>query len=304
MAEHPSPPAPSKSTVFLRRAGSTLSLWVLVAGVFLSRSSGAYLGLIALLAVIGVVEYSRMLRKSGVEGFAAWDLLAALGYCAGIAWYRGNPPAVFDLAALFTVTAVTFTLHLTRPVRGLATITAVAASVLGFVYIPFLLHFLARVVFLPTAGAATAPGTVSDQGAFLLLWIVAVTKFTDMGAYLTGTLIGRHKMIPHVSPGKTWEGFAGALGFAQLAGCGLFALFPGPLAVFGHYGHVCALTILLALLAVIGDLAESVVKRALDAKDSGRMLPGIGGSLDLIDSICFTAPAAWLYLQWLQSIHA
>ncbi|MEN9974432.1 MAG: hypothetical protein RLZZ282_438, partial [Verrucomicrobiota bacterium] len=113
-----------------------------------------------------------------------------------------------------------------------------------------------------------------------------------------GSLIGRHKMIPHVSPGKTWEGFGGALVFAQLAGCGLFAAFPSELSVLHSWGHVVALGFLLALLAVIGDLAESVVKRALDAKDSGRMLPGIGGSLDLIDSICFTAPALVFYLKW------
>ncbi len=65
-----------------------------------------------------------------------------------------------------------------------------------------------------------------------------------------------------------------------------------------NYGHVIALGFLLAVLAVLGDLAESVVKRALNAKDSGRMLPGIGGALDLIDSICFTAPALYFYLKW------
>lgn len=302
MAENSSQPAASKSTVFLRRAGSTLSLWVLVAGVFLSRSGPAYLGLIALLALIGVAEYFKMLHKAGIVGFRNWILATSFVYCAGFFAFQGNPPAVFDMGALFVVTAGTFILQLRHPIQGNTTVTSIATSVLGFVYIPFLLHFLARVVFLPAPDAGTLPnGSVSDQGAFLLLWIVAVTKFTDMGAYLTGTLIGRHKMIPHVSPGKTWEGFAGALLFSQLAACGLFALVPGPLAIFGNYGHVCTLALLLALLAVVGDLAESVIKRALDAKDSGRMLPGIGGSLDLIDSICFTAPAAWLYLQWLQS---
>ena len=66
-----------------------------------------------------------------------------------------------------------------------------------------------------------------------------------------------------------------------------------------HWSHVIILGFLLAVLAVIGDLAESVVKRALHAKDSGNMLPGIGGSLDLIDSICFTAPALYFYLKWI-----
>ena len=136
-------------------------------------------------------------------------------------------------------------------------------------------------------------------GAFVLLWLLAVTKFTDMGAYITGSLIGKHKMIPHISPGKTWEGFGGALFFAQLAACGLYGLMPGKLAALHSWPHVVALGFLLAILAVVGDLAESVVKRSLHAKDSGNMLPGIGGGLDLIDSICFTAPALYFYLVWI-----
>ena len=119
-----------------------------------------------------------------------------------------------------------------------------------------------------------------------------------MGAYIVGSMIGRHKMIPHVSPGKTWEGFGGALLFSQLAACGLYLLFPEQLGIFHHWGHVVALGFILSILAIIGDLAESVVKRAIHAKDSGSMLPGIGGSLDLIDSICFTAPALYFYLKW------
>ena len=110
--------------------------------------------------------------------------------------------------------------------------------------------------------------------------------------------IGRHKMIPRISPGKTWEGFFGALFFSQLAACGLFALFPTQLAALGGWPHVIILGFVLALLAVVGDLAESVVKRSLGAKDSGNMLPGIGGALDLIDSLCFTAPVLYFYLKW------
>jgi phosphatidate cytidylyltransferase len=174
----------------------------------------------------------------------------------------------------------------------------VAANVLGFIYIALLFHFTARLVFL-APGPDLTPTTIGSHGAMLLIWLLAVTKFTDMGAYLIGSWIGRHKMIPHISPGKTWEGFAGALLFSQLAGCGLYAAFPGPLSILHSWPHVIILGFLLAILAVIGDLAESVLKRSLNAKDSGRMLPGIGGALDLIDSICFTAPALYFYLQWI-----
>ncbi len=301
MAETPQPPAPSKTVVFFRRSFSTLSLWALVTGIFLSHWSWAYLGLIAVLAMIATVEYFRMLRAAAVDCFPRFGILLAVAYCGVLhaCFLRGLPPAAdLDAAFIFLAVAGAFTLQLRHSIKGVESLLSVAVNVLGFIYIAVLFNFLARLVFLIPDAKAT-PGIVGDHGAFLLLWVLAVTKFTDMGAYITGSMIGRHKMIPHISPAKTWEGFGGALFFSQLAGCGLYAAFPGQLSFFGNYGHVIALGFLLAILAVIGDLAESVVKRALNAKDSGRMLPGIGGSLDLIDSVCFTAPATFFYLKWI-----
>jgi phosphatidate cytidylyltransferase len=299
MADDPavkiSPQAPSKAMVFVRRTTSTLLLWGLVAAAFASMKAWAYLGLIGVLTVIATLEYFRMLRAGGVKCFPRFGMLVALGYCAAlyVPLLRGGAevPVELDAMAVFVVIAGAFALQLRHPIRGIEALVAVAANVMGFIYVAFLFNFAAKLVFM-VDGKGAAPG------AFLLLWCLAVTKFTDMGAYLVGSMVGRHKMIPHVSPGKTWEGFGGALFFSQLAGCGLYAMFPGELGVLQSWGHVVLLGFLLAVLAVIGDLAESVVKRALEAKDSGRMLPGIGGALDLVDSICFTAPALYFYLKW------
>jgi phosphatidate cytidylyltransferase len=300
MAASPPPAAPGKAITFVRRTSSTLFLWAVVCGVFASSSSWAFLGLLGLLTVIAAFEYFRMLRAADVGGFPRFGLMLVVAYCAGLyACLLGGhaPPSWLDPLAVFVAVAGSFTLQLKEPVRGVESLFAVAATVLGFVYTAILFNFAAHLLFL-VPGGHDVHGKVGEPGAFLLLWLLAVTKFTDMGAYITGSAIGRHKMIPHISPAKTWEGFAGALIFAQLAACGLYAWFPGHLAFFGNWGHVVALGFLLAVLAVIGDLAESVVKRALNAKDSGRMLPGIGGSLDLIDSVCFTAPALYFYLKW------
>lgn len=295
------PRTTGKALVFVRRSGSTLILWALVCSVFASRSSWAFLGLIGVLIWIATLEYFRMLRAVGVAAFPRFGLLLAMVYCGFIyAFFVSGrmTPSWLDQAAVFIAVAGSFALQLRKPVHGIESLISVATTVLGFVYIAILFNFCARLVFMVPGGMDVA-GRVSAPGAFLLLWLVAVTKFTDMGAYITGSAIGRHKMIPHVSPAKTWEGFAGALVFAQLAGCGLFAYFPTQLRFFENWIHVITLGFLLAVLAVLGDLAESVVKRALNAKDSGRMLPGIGGSLDLIDSLCFTAPALYFYLKWL-----
>lgn len=290
-----SKPAASKFVVFLRRGFSTLLLWGVVASIFWSMVPAAYLGLIGVLALISTREYFKMLRADGVKCFPRFGMLVAIVYC--VLAYRGflngakDIPAILDTAAIFIAITGAFTLQLRYPIKGVEALLSVAGNVLGFIYITFLFNFAARISFgLPGEGAV--------PGAFVLLWLLTVTKFTDMGAYLTGSLIGKHKMIPHISPGKTWEGFFGAIVFAQLAACGLYALLPKQLAVLQSWPHVIALGFILAVLAVIGDLAESVVKRAVHAKDSGNMLPGIGGGLDLIDSICFTAPALWFYLVW------
>lgn len=256
----------------------------------------AYLGLIGVLVMIATLEYFRMLQGGEVKCFPRFGLFLAFAYCA--AAYYGfmngakDVSPTLDAFAIFLAATGAFTLQLRYPIKGIEALLSVSANLLGFIYVAWMFNFAARISF-------GLPGDGAVPGAFVLLWLIAVTKFTDMGAYITGSVFGKHKMIPHISPAKTWEGFFGALFFSQLAACGLYALLPGKLVALHSWPHVIALGFLLAVLAVIGDLAESVVKRALHAKDSGNMLPGIGGGLDLIDSICFTAPALWFYLVWL-----
>lgn len=259
------------------------------------------LALIGVLTIVATVEYFQMLSAAEVRCFPKFGLVLAISYSAALYTFflRGSAeiPAGVDSLAIFIAIIGPFTLQLRHPVRGIETLQAIAVNLLGFVYIAFLFNFAARVTFI-APGANAIPGLLGKSGAFLLLWLLAVTKFTDMGAYITGSMIGKHKMIPHISPGKTWEGFVGALFFSQLAGCGLYALVPQYLGFLTGWNHVIFLSTMLAVLAVIGDLAESIIKRSINAKDSGKMLPGIGGSMDLIDSICFTAPALYFYLKW------
>jgi phosphatidate cytidylyltransferase len=297
MSDSPTTPAKpdSKRAVFVKRLASTLFLWAVVAATLASMKAWAYLGLVGVLTLLASREYFQMMRAGGVVCFPRLGIFLTVGYCGALYWMlidgQGHVPGGIDALAIFLAATVAFTLQLRHPIRGFESLSAVAVNLLGFVYIAFLFNFCARIIFI-------VPSDGEVPGAILLLWLLAVTKFTDMGAYITGSLIGRHKMIPHVSPGKTWEGFLGAVLFSQLAGCGLFLLLPEQLAILGGWGHVVFLGFLLCVLAVIGDLAESVVKRAVQAKDSGQMLPGIGGALDLVDSICFTAPALFFYLIW------
>jgi len=168
---------------------------------------------------------------------------------------------------------------------------AMAYTLFGLLYVLWLFNFMTKILYV-----VPRSDTGAIMGQFYCLYLIAITKFSDMGAYLTGSVIGRHPLIPHISPKKTWEGFFGAMGFSLLASLALFKLMPGHLSAL-NWTHATILGLLLGFAAVIGDLAESIIKRSTGVKDSGRLLPGIGGALDLVDSLLFTAPLLFFYLR-------
>jgi phosphatidate cytidylyltransferase len=164
-------------------------------------------------------------------------------------------------------------------------------TILGVLYVSWLLGFLLKIFFY------SAPEGAAFDGGFCLLFFILATKCSDIGAYSLGSLIGRHKMIPKVSPAKTWEGFAGAILLSTIAAM-LMAHYWGAAKLGGMTPlHAAALGPLLGFGAVLGDLVESVFKRDSGVKDSGSFFPGIGGILDLLDSLLFNAPLMFLYLR-------
>jgi phosphatidate cytidylyltransferase len=120
---------------------------------------------------------------------------------------------------------------------------------------------------------------------------------SDTGAYCVGSLIGKHKMIPRVSPGKTWEGFAGGIAFSILSSWAFFSFANSHFAGM-TFEWAIALGAVLGVGSVLGDLIESLMKREADMKDSGSFFPGIGGILDLLDSLLFNAPIMYLVLKY------
>ncbi len=127
------------------------------------------------------------------------------------------------------------------------------------------------------------------QGSFLLIVMVAVVAVADIGAYFTGKSLGKHRMAPAVSPAKTWEGFWGGVASVVAVGVALWILLP---ARGDHISLMAVLAVVLStsLASVVGDLSVSMVKREIGAKDSGNLLPGHGGLLDRLDSLCGAAP--------------
>lgn len=141
-------------------------------------------------------------------------------------------------------------------------------------------------------------------GAWVLMFFLAVTKASDIGAYLVGSAFGRHKLIPAVSPAKSVEGAMGAVALSVSVSLILSTVAPtlmgeSPESAFLSTGQAVIFGIAVSLFAQMGDLFESVLKRDAQIKDSGRVIPSFGGILDLVDSPAITAPIAWLLLsQW------
>jgi len=151
------------------------------------------------------------------------------------------------------------------------------------------------ITYLPLFGSCVVAMACTTHPVAEVLLFVACIALNDTGAYLLGSLLGRHPMTPHISPAKTWEGFAGGLIFAGVSGALLVHFF---LAAPWWQGVVFG--VVLGLCATVGDLVESAMKRDVGVKDMGKLLPGHGGMMDRLDSMLFCAPIAWaLFNLWI-----
>lgn len=287
-------PATGRS-VFLLRFASTIALWSVALLIGFSGHEGAFWALISVCGLLALWEFYGMLDARGLPNFKVTAMICGGVMLCGSFYYFSRVGVGhsydFEMAVLLFFLLTVFTRQMFESLRDDAPFRTMAYTLFGLLYVLWLFNFVTKIVYIVPRSDT---GTVVGQ--FYVLYLIAITKFSDMGAYLTGSLIGRHPLIPHISPKKTWEGFFGALAFSLFASLMLFKLMPGHLSLLS-WAHATVLGLLLGFAAVIGDLAESIVKRSTGVKDSGRLLPGIGGALDLIDSLLFTAPLLFFYLR-------
>jgi phosphatidate cytidylyltransferase len=284
-----------KPSTFLKRLASWFVLWVGTLVLIFSGWQNLSLICIGFLGLLGQWEFYRAQEEKGLKVFKQSGLFCGALIFANT-WYflifrPGHAGFVHfgeELILVFCVLGA-FIRLVVRQENHAAPITTAALTLLGLLYVPFLFNFVALLAFMPGK---------PEENRFLLIYLLAVTKFSDVGAYVVGSLIGKHKMIPRISPGKTWEGFVGAILTSLVISIVLAQLMGERLQALSFMDSII-LGLLLPLISVVGDLAESVVKRDASIKDSGHTIPGIGGALDLIDSILFTAPVLYFYLQFM-----
>ncbi len=275
--------------MLLPRLFSFLVIWAAIVSLIWFQLATAAACLAALAGLLALWEFYGFQRARGLKVFQkAGVICGAVFFALCILSGRGDLPDWLDWQALAILVVIIGAISRQVFEKDHTTsTTTIALTVLGFFYVPYLFHFLIALLFRPGL-----PG----EGLVLALYLIAVTKMTDAGAYLTGSFLGRHKMIPRISPGKTWEGFTGGILAALLCSLILVYFFPDRLAILAG-SHAWILGIGLGMVSVVGDLGESLIKRDAHIKNSGSTIPGIGGFLDLVDSLLFTGPLFYFYLQ-------
>ncbi|PIP20585.1 MAG: hypothetical protein COX40_03955 [Candidatus Omnitrophica bacterium CG23_combo_of_CG06-09_8_20_14_all_40_11] len=254
--------------------------------------------LVTAFTIVGLYEFFTMLENKGINIYKYFGIAMGVIIPLSIV-FRFELTRNWEL--LFIVLALLFLIIMQfRRRENSGVIVDISTTIFGLLYISWFLSFLIKIRYL-------------SGGIGLILAVIFITKLGDIGAYFIGTRFGKTPLIPRISPKKTVEGAVGGLIFSVLGAFisrPFFSLAFSPLAesavgVIGGippgrenvaYLHLMFMGISLGILAQLGDLSESLMKRDCQVKDSGRILPGMGGALDFIDSLLFTAPAFYFYM--------
>lgn len=255
---------------------------------------GRNYGVVALATVVSMLTLREFYILMRGCGYTPFDKLGIL--CGGLITFAPVLELQFGLPAHFLLpfAVVIFSIRLLGERTPENRVESLCATLFGLVYVALLLQYFVRIALpLPT-------DMIPASGRLVLcLWVVAATKFCDMGGLLTGMAIGRHKMSPQISPKKTWEGAIGgtlasvAIG-AVIAWLGHDVL---PVRMTPLVGALMALPI--ALLGIVGDLIESAIKRRANIKDSAAIIPAMGGFFDMSDSLILTGPVGFFLISLL-----
>lgn len=267
-----------KSSLKKRIISSALILTLVVIIIFYSPNWTFSLLASAMIGC-GLWEFFNLAQKKGVFVYKYFGILtgmlvpAILYFQSGIEGYFAVEPFFIVIACLFT-----FVLLFVRRENSQA-LSSISVTMFGLLYIAWFFSFFIKLKFLP-------------QGALLVAFLILVTKTGDVGAYFVGRSIGKHSLIPRISPNKTVEGTIGGL-IASVATALISRLY---LPNYSFW-HLLTLGLLLGILAQVGDLAESLIKRDCNVKDAGNNISGFGGMLDVIDSLLFTTPIFYFYVR-------
>lgn len=272
--------------MLLRIVSGVIGIPLLVLLVFIKQGLPFILG-VGLISVIGLNEFYRGVRKTGARPQEWLGLASALLFL--FAARQGFKSVGFELPAVLTLLVLaSLTVELIR--RDRAPIRNLGATLLGAVYVGWLFSYLVALRSVPGHTPVAGLGRELPLGAWLVLYIIFTAWAADTGSYFIGRRFGRHKLTPVLSPGKSWEGLLAGIA----ASIAMSAVMGGLIGI--PWGRVFIIGIGVALVNLVGDLAESSMKRDIGIKDFGSLLPGHGGILDRFDGLLFAAPLFYYYV--------
>ena len=278
---------------------SALVLVPLVLG-FTYLGGLAFLGLVLLVLTLAGREYANLLKCEDGGPSAMWVIATIWVFVLDAHfpdWCLLRPGLSVCVLGMLAWTIL-------RYERGqTGVVTDWAWTVAGSLYLGWTGAHFVLVRDLNVLPQASPLAPAHGDGLWWTTLALAVAWLTDTGAYLIGHAWGRHRMSPHVSPLKTWEGFAGGVGLATVSGMVVAALLRILAPVLGDTTTISvwdglALGLLVSIFSPLGDLGESMIKRHVGAKDSGHLIPGHGGMFDRIDSLLWAAVIAFYYAVW------
>lgn len=265
-----------------QRLISSILLWGTLAFVLIYFKLTGVLLLITAFSVGAQYELAQLLKSDRKQ--TIFDVSLAFGFPILYAYLTQKTKISTDL-----LYAISLILICNWSVFGGKTARTFLTSLFGFWYIVLNLHFFLK---LEQLFAFQVETTLA-----VLFWIVFVTKLTDVGGFFVGCSLGKHRLAPAVSPKKTWEGVLGGFLFATIGGCVSFKILPHFPQNF-QVVHCFIFSVILAWGSIVSDLLESLIKRQLQTKDSGTTIPGIGGILDLIDSLLLNLPLSYILFKY------
>ncbi len=230
----------------------------------------------------GLYEFFYLIKKKGIPIYSYVGIFIGLLIPASI-YTRFELTKNWELLFIVVAFLLTLLMQFARQDNRNA-IVGISTTIFGVLYVSWFFSFLVKIRLLLPA----------MDGVKLLTFIVAVTKSGDIGALLVGSKLGKHPLLPQVSPHKSIEGSLGSFCFSILTAIVLKSFLPTELNFSTWY--VALMGAFFGGLGQLGDLSESLIKRDCNVKDSGKLLPGMGGVLDVIDSLLFSAPAFYLYM--------
>ncbi|MFH1847540.1 MAG: phosphatidate cytidylyltransferase [Candidatus Omnitrophota bacterium] len=265
---------------FLKRTVATVFLLIFAGSIIYLAPNWMFCGVIAIIVGLGQFDFFRMIENRKIFVYKYFGTI--VGCCIPVVILIGNNFSEFkNLEPMVIVVAslLALTLQLTRRDNAQDHLIGTALTLFSLFYISWFFSFILKLRLL-------------ENGANLVAFLILVTKSTDMGAYVIGSWLGKTEFIPRISPKKTWEGTLGGIFVAVMV-----SLIAGRFFTEFSAIHLFVLGILISFLGQTGDLAESLIKRDCGVKDSGIYVPGIGGALDLVDSLLFTAPIFYFYIK-------